>query len=99
MRYITVGDLITQLSKFDKDEKVVFVDDKYSGDYDEDDVFSILDSVLGSHTVIYDSVLTDDGHAVVADDLCVDEDFAHLRNNERYVAISIRGFYATDPDF
>jgi hypothetical protein len=97
MKHITVGGLIEQLSKFDKDEKAVFVDDKYSGYYDEDDPFSVLDSVLGSYVVVYDSVVSDD-HAVVADDLQI-EDFKHLKDNEHYVAISIRGFNVTDPDF
>ncbi len=98
MRYITVGSLIKALSEYDSDAELVFVDDKYSCDYDEDDVYSSLDSILGSDCRLYNAVECDDKYVVPEVELNTDT-FKHLRNNKRKVAVCINNFYITDSDY
>lgn len=101
MKHITVGEFIKKLQEFDEHNKVVFVDDKYSGDYDKDNICSVLDYVIGSDIHIYNAVETIHDHVVPVEDLDNEEvKSLHLlddtKDNERVVAVSINGFYTED---
>lgn len=98
MKHITVGSLIKALSEYDYNSELVFVDDKHSGDYDEDDVYSSLDTILGSDCKLYKAVECDDKYVIHEAELGTDA-FKHLRNNKRKVAICISNFYVTDSDY
>lgn len=101
MKHITVGELIKKLQEFDENDKIVFTDDKYSGDYDEDNICSALDYVIGSDIHIYNAVETIHDYVVPLEDLDNEEVknlhlFDDSKDNERVVAVSINGFYTED---
>lgn len=94
MRKISVCELIKKLQEFDESMPVVFVDDSYDCN-DDDDEIKNYDTVLGSQIIAYKGIIVDSDKLFPSDDLSEET----IKSNEEVLAISISDCYITDNNY